>query len=267
LGLQITLKISLKKQATMAIKSLLLSFTLSIILGYSFTAGLTNPNSLLRKLPDWSSFLLMAIVFVLYLLAAWWGFKGFSEHKLTALFSLGLCTLGLGVYAVIFVMEMGHGKASPGQYDYNFSKLAPLEKTVLEKITANAGLTLADATFSEHWRLKDPAAGFRVCVQKGHVTALNFSGKKIPDPGLFNQLPALEVLYLNNCGLSDMRALKIPELERLELADNQIADLHSLAGCPKLGWLDLHNNQLHSKSGIELFPKLVSSNFTGNPLE
>jgi Leucine-rich repeat (LRR) protein len=251
----------------MAIKSLLLSFTLSIILGYSFTAGLTNPNSLLRKLPDWSSYLLMLVVFVLYLLATWWAFKGFREHKLAAFFSLGLCLLGLGFYAAVFVMEMGRNKAAPGQYDYDFTKLAPAEKSVLEKISANAGLSLSDATFSEHWHLAEPAAGFRVCVQKGHVTALHFSGKKIPDLSLFNQLPELKHLYLNNCGLSDMRDLQIPVLDRIELADNQINDLNTLAGCPNVRWLDLRNNQLRSKTGIELFPKLVSSDFTGNPLE
>ncbi len=249
----------------MAYKSLLLSLALSTLLGYCFTAGLTNPNSLLTKLPDWGSYLIMIGAFVLYLLAAWWGIKGFAEHKLTAFFSLFLCTLGIGIYLVLISMELFGGKAMPGQYDYDFSRLNPSEQAVLTQIAAGAGLTLADATFSEHWHLAEKAPGFRVCVQKGYITGLHFAGKKIANLGLFSQVPRLSVLYLNNCGLTDMSALRSEKIERLELADNQISDLKTLAGCPNIGWLTLRNNPLQSTDGIELFPKLVSHDLSLNP--
>ncbi len=250
----------------MAYKSLILSLTLTIVLAYCFTFGLTNPNSFLKKIPDSVTMPLIVVVFLLYLLAAWWGFKGFGEHKLVALFSLGFCTLGLGVYLIFFVMEVANGKAMPGQYDYSFSRLDPMEKAALTQIAQGVGLTLADATFSEHWHLGETAPGFRVCVQKGHVKALHFSDKKITDLAPFSQLPLLGDLYLNNCGLRDMSALHSEKLDRLELSDNQISDLKTLAGCPNVRWLMLKNNQLRSTEGIELFPKLVSQDLSGNPL-
>lgn len=249
----------------MAIKSLLLSLTLTVLVGYTFTAGLTSPNSLVKKLPDWASYLLIAAVFVFYLLATWWAIKGFGASKLTALVSLGFCVFGLGLYAWGYTMAMGKGKASPGQYDYTLDHLAPEEKVALAQMAQNAGLGLSAAVFTEHWHVAEAVQGFGVCLQKGHVTALNFSGKKVPDLGLLHQFPQLSDLYLNHCGLSDMRALRHEKLDRLELADNQISDLTTLSGCPNLRWLVLRNNQLPSDQGIEAFTKLVSKDLSGNP--
>jgi hypothetical protein len=249
----------------MVYKSLLLSLALTIMIGYAFTAGLTNPNSWLKKLPEWTTLPLLIGVFVLYLLAAWWGYRGLGEHRYTALFSLGLCVFGIGLYVAAFTMELGHGKARPGQYDYDFSRLDPVEKAAFMQIVLDAGLTLQDATFTEHWHLAEPAPGFRVCVQKGHITALRFSGKKITELGPFSQLPELGDLYLEDCGLTDMSALHAEKLDRLELANNQIADLRTLAGCPNVRWLGLRNNRLQSDAGIELFTGLVSKDLSGNP--
>ena len=154
----------------------------------------------------------------------------------------------------------------PGQYDYSFSRLDPVEKAALTQIVQSAGLTLQDATFSEHWHLSETAPGFRVCVQKGHVTALHFSDKKIADLTPFSQLPKLGDLYLIKCGLTDMSALRSEKLDRLDLSDNQISDLKTLAACPNVRWLTMKNNQLHTTEGIQFFPKLVSQDFSGNPL-
>jgi len=248
----------------MAYKSLLLSFCLTAALGYAFTVGLTDPNSLTKKLPEWSAIPLIILFFILYLVAGWWAIKGFGEHKITASFSLLLCALGLGMYALGFVMEIGHGRARPGQYDYDFTRLDPTEKAALAQLAQNAGLSLNDATFTEHWHVAEPPVGFRVCVQKGHITALNFFGKKISDLEPFAQLPQLGDLYLNNCGLVNMSDLRSEKLDRLELADNQITDLNTLSGCPNLRWLVVRNNKLESDQGIEKFTKLVSQDLSGN---
>ena len=249
----------------MAFKSLLLSFCLTAMLGYTFTVGLTDPNSLLKKLPGWSGILLIILIFILYLVASWWAIKGFGDHKVTASLSLLLCIFGLGLYAAGLAMEAGHGRAKPGQYDYDFSRLDPLEKIALEQITQGVGLTLDDATFSEHWHVGEKPAGFRICVQQGHVTALNFSGKKIAELAPFSGLPLLGDLYLNDCGLGDMSDLRSKKLDRLELADNQITDLKTLGGCPNLRWLVVRNNKLQSDEGLEIFSKLVSQDLNGNP--
>ena len=250
----------------MAFKSLMLSFALTCFLGYSFTVGLTSPNSLLKKIPEWGALALMIIIFLLYLLAGWWAIKGFGEHKISSIISIGFCILGLGFYAVGFAMEMGRGKASKGQYDYDFSRLDATEKEALTRITVNAGLTLQDATFSEHWHMMENAEGFRTCVQKGHVTALRFSGKKIPDLTLFSKFPQLGDLYLVDCGLTDMSDLQAPRIQRLDVSNNRITDLKTLSGCPNVGWLFVQNNQLQSDDGIELFTKLVSKDLSGNPI-
>lgn len=249
----------------MAYKSLVLSIALTFLVGYSLTAGLTNPNSPLKKLPDWTAFPLMGVVFVLYLLAAWWAVKGFGEHKTAAVFSMCFCVLGLGLYAAGFVMTMGKSKASPGQYDYDFSRLDVSEKAALAQIVENAGLGMQDATFSEHWHMVEDAAGYRICVQKGHVTALRFSDKKIPDLEPFSRLPKLGDLYLVRCGLADMSALRADGLDRLDLSGNRISDLKTLGGCPNVRWLDLKGNQITSDEDLSLFPKLVSRDLSGNP--
>ena len=249
----------------MAYKSLLLALGLSTLLGYALTFGLTDPQSPLKRLPDWLGMVLIVGILLGYLLAGWWGVKGFSEHKVAASISLVFCFLGLSAYALGFVMEIGHGKATPGQYDYDVSSIDPAEKAVLTQIAAAAGLRLADGVFSEHWHVQEPPAGFRVCVQKGHVTALNFSGKKLSDLAPFSQFPQLGDLYLNGCGLSNMSDLRSEKLERLELADNQIREINSLAGCPNLRWLVLRNNQLASDEGQEIFTKMVSLDLGGNP--
>ena len=51
---------------------------------------------------------MLAGIFILYLLAAWWAFKDFGEHKITALLSPGFCAFGIGLYVVGFVMETGN---------------------------------------------------------------------------------------------------------------------------------------------------------------
>ncbi|MVM39287.1 hypothetical protein GO730_19845 [Spirosoma sp. HMF3257] len=256
----------------MAIRSLVLSFALTFCLGYSFTVGLTDPNSLLKKIPDWLSIPMFVGFFLLYLLATWWAFKGFSEHKLTALASMGFCLFGLGIYATVFLMELGHGKPTPGQYDYDFTTLDPTEKAIVAQIAHEAGLGLQNAVFTEHWHIgqaeksADTTKGFQICVQKGHVTALNLSNHPIGNLTRFSQLPQLGDLYLRNCGLSDMSGLQSTKLGRLDVSDNQISDLKTLRGCPNIQWLFAMNNRLKSTDGLAQFKGIVSTDFRGNSI-
>ncbi|WP_460911627.1 leucine-rich repeat domain-containing protein [Spirosoma areae] len=259
----------------MAIRSLLLAFVITGVLGYCFTFGLTDPNSILKKIPDWGGIVLFLGCGLLYLLATWWAFKGFSEHKLTAIVSLGFCTFGLGIYAAVFLMEFGP-KTIPGQYDYDFTTLDTTEKAIVAQIADESGLELKNAIFTEHWHVAESTAaestaanmakGFRICVQKGHVTALNLSGHPIPHLTLFSRLPGLGDLYLKNCGLSNLSDLQSTKLNRLDVSGNQISDLKTLRGCPNVQWLFAANNRLKTTDGIEQFRQLVSHDFTGNPL-
>lgn len=250
----------------MAIRSILLSLAVTGFLGYSLTVGLTEPHSFLKKIPDWLSIALFLGCGMLYLLAAWWAFKDFSEHKIIAIMSLGFCAFGLAVYVLSFLIELGNGKASRGQYDYDFTTLDPTEKAVVTQLVREAGLSLQNAVFTEHWHMRDSTSGFRICVQKGHVTALNLSNHPVSNLSLLSRLPDLGDLYLKNCGLSDMSKLRLPELDRLDVSDNLIVDLKTLRGCPHVRWLSATNNRLQSTGGLSEFSQLVSTDFSGNPM-
>ncbi|GAB4029929.1 hypothetical protein [Spirosoma jeollabukense] len=254
---------------SMAIRSLLISLAVTGFLGYAFTVGLTDPNSFMKKLPDWLAISLFFGCGLLYLLATWWAIKGFGEHRISAIASLGLCVVGLGIYATVLTMELGRGKATRGQYDHDFTTLDPAEKAVLLQLTQEAGMGLQDAVFTEHWTIANdtnPLKGFEICVQKGHITALNLSHRPTPNLALLSKLPELGDLYLRNCGLSDMSGLQSTKLDRLDVADNQITDLKTLRGCPNVRWLFVQNNQLTSKEDLSQFKNIVSSDFRGNPI-
>src|SRR5262245_23757303 len=120
----------------MAYKSLFLSIALTAFIVYAFTIFIINPNSLLKNLTDLRTLPIFIMVFLLYLLYAWWAFKGFGEHKPAALLSLGLCAFGLGLFVIGYKMEAGRGKAAPEQYDYDFSKLHETEKSALETMVS-----------------------------------------------------------------------------------------------------------------------------------
>lgn len=252
----------------MAIRSLLLSFALTCLLGYALTFGLTDPHSWVKRLPDWSAIPLLAAGGIAYLLAAWWACRGFRMHKAAALVSLAFCALGLSVYALGITLEAGKGKPTNGQYDHDFSKLDPAEKAALTQLVQAAGSDLQTAVFTEHWHVAEPngGGGFRICVQKGRVTALNLSDHPIQDLQPLSQLPALSDLYLRHCGLADLSGLRSTSLDRLDVSDNQITDLRTLAGCPNVQWLFVKNNRLKSTAGVEQFRQIVSQDFSGNPL-
>jgi hypothetical protein len=242
----------------MAIRSLVIALLVTGFLGYSFTFGLTDPNSFLKKVPDWLSVPMLLACGFLYLLAAWWALKGFHEHKIAALVSLSFCIFGLAIYATVFSMEFGRGKASPGQYEYNFTRLDSTEKVLVDKIALDAGVDVKKVEFTEHWHVADSSSNVKICVQKGHVTALNMSNHPIKNLALLSQFPNLGDLYLRNCGLTDISGLKTKKLDRLDLSDNEITDLKTLSGCPNVRWLFVAGNPLKSTEGVENFKDLVS---------
>ncbi len=255
----------------MAIRSLLLSLAVTGFLGYCFTFGLTDSNSFIKKLPDWVSIPLFLSCGLLYLLASWWAFKGFGDHKISAVISLLFCAFGLGIYALAFTMEFGKGMAVPGQYDHDFTNLDPLEKAIVAQIAHDAGLGLENAVFSEHWTLAGSKTNnamnrFGICVQKGHVTAIDMSNHAVPNLAPYSKLPALGDLYLRNCALSDMSGLQSEKIGRLDVSNNQITDLKTLRDCPNVQWLFAKNNRLKSTAGLTQFRDMISADFSENPM-
>lgn len=212
----------------MAIRSLILSLIVTGYLGYALTIGLTDPDTFLKKIPDWLGIALFFGCCVLYLLAAWWAFKGFSEHKIAAIVSMGFSAFGLGIYVLVFFMERGSGKAAKCQYDYDFSRLDPTENVVLGQVAQDAGVRLEDAVFTEHWHIADSSDHVRICVQKRYITALNLSNHPVHNLALLSRLPDLGDLYLKNCGLTNMSGLKSPKLDWLDVSNNQITNLKTV---------------------------------------
>ncbi|MFD0878382.1 hypothetical protein ACFQ1A_29725, partial [Massilia pinisoli] len=154
----------------MALKSLFLSLILTAFFGYSFTVGLTTKDSFIQKVPEWGGFVILIGGGVLYLLAFWWGIKGFPQHKFLSIVSLGLSGFGLACYALVISMELNRGKASPGQFDYDLGKIPVQEQAAIRSLAKQTGIPEKEIHLTEYWKLRDfPMA---VCLQKGHVMGI-----------------------------------------------------------------------------------------------
>lgn len=247
----------------MAVKSFFISLVLSIFFGYCFTIGITTKDSFLNKIPDWGGFTILIAGGILYVLAFWWGLRGFPQHKFLSLLSLGMSGFGLMAYAVVIYMEFNRGKPSPGQFDYDLAKLPAQEQAAIRSLAKQTGTPENEIHATEYWKLRDfPMA---ICIQKGHVMGVGVTDKAITDVSVLSALPELNGLYLRGTHLKDLSDLKSPKLDRLELQQNEFTDLTSFSGLPNVEWLFVDNNQLKTLDGIEQMPKLKEKSFSGNP--
>ncbi|RFS16347.1 leucine-rich repeat domain-containing protein [Emticicia sp. C21] len=247
----------------MAIKSFFISLILTIFFGYSFTIGLTTKDSFLQKIPDWGGFTILIGGGMLYILAFWWGLRGFPQHKLLSLMSLGMSGFGLACYAVVISMQLGKGKPYKGQFDYDLSKIPAKEQAAVRSLAKQIGVPENEIHATEYWKLREfPMA---ICIQKGHVIGVNVNDKAITDVSVLSALPELSGLYLKGTHLKDLSDLQSPKLNRLELQQNDFTDLTSFSGLPNVEWLFIDNNQLKTLEGIEQMPKLKEKSFSGNP--
>jgi hypothetical protein len=76
--------------------------------------------------------------------------------------------------------------------------------------------------------------------------------------GLTDEYVNLEILSLMNNGLTSLKGFpSLPQLRKLDLSDNQLADgLELLNGCPNLEFLILSGNQFKDVSSLEALKKL-----------
>ncbi len=247
----------------MAIKSFFISLVLTIFFGYSFTIGLTTKGSFLQKIPDWGGFIILIAGGILYILAFWWGLRGFPQHKFLSLMSLGMSGFGLACYAVVISMELNRGKPTPGQFDYDLTKIPAQEQAAVRSLAKQIGIPENEIHATEYWKLQDfPMA---ICIRKGHIIGVNVTDKMITDISVLSALPELSGLYLRGTHLKDLSDLQSPKLQRLELQNNKFTDLTSFLGIPNVEWLFVDNNQLKTLDGIEQMPKLKEKSFGGNP--
>jgi len=246
----------------MAIKSFFLSVALTAALCYIFMVGIFSKDTFLNKTPDWLSMLIIAGGGMLYLLAFWWGLRGFPQHKLLSFVSLLLSSLGLAFYAVVISMELNRGKPSKGQFDYDLAKVPAKEQAAIRSLARQINVPENEIHLTEYWKLQSyPMA---VCIQKGHVIGVGVIDKAISDISVLSTLSELQGLYLRGTNLKDLRDLQLPKLHRLELQDNKFTDLSSFSGLPNVEWLFMQDNRLKTLDGIEQMPKLKEKNFSGN---
>ncbi|MBA4850818.1 hypothetical protein [Emticicia sp. BO119] len=247
----------------MAIKSFFLSLVLTLFLGYSLTVGLTTKGSFLYKIPDWGGYILLITTGILYILAFWWGIRGFLEHKFLSLISLGLSGFGIACYALFISMEIDRGKPSPRQFEYDLSEIPAQEQAAILSFAKQTRTPESEIRLTEYWKLQNfPLA---VCIQKGHVIGVGLTDKPITDISILSSLSELNRLYLKGAHLKDLSDLQLPKLYRLELQNNEFSDLTSFSGIPNVEWLFVQNNKLRTLKGIEQMPKLKEKIFSGNP--
>lgn len=247
----------------MAIKSFFLSIALTAALCYIFMVSIFSKDTFLNKTPDWLSMLIIAGGGVLYLLAFWWGLRGFPQHKFLSFISLFLSGLGLAFYAVVISMNLSRGKPSKGQFDYDLAKLPAQEQAAIRSLARQINVPEKEIHLIEYWKLQ--AFPMAVCIQKGHVIGVGIVDKSISDVSVLSTLLELQGLYLRGTNLKDLSDLQLPKLHRLELQNNKFTNLSSFSGLPNVEWLFMQDNQLKTLQGIEQMPKLKEKNFSGNP--
>jgi hypothetical protein len=247
----------------MAIKSFFLSLALTAALCYMFTVGIFSKDSFVNKIPDSWGIPIMIGGAILYILAFWWGLRGFPQHKFLSLISLGLSGFGLAFYATVISMEMGRGKPAPGQFDYDLARVPAQEQAAVRSLAKQIGIPESDIHLTEYWKLQEfPMA---ICLQKGHVIGVSVRDKTIKDVSVLSALPQLSGLYLRGTHLKDLSDLQSPKLNRLELQNNEFTDLTSFSSIQNVEWLFMDNNRLKTLEGIKQMPKLKEKSFSGNP--
>jgi hypothetical protein len=104
-----------------------------------------------------------------------------------------------------------------------------------------------------------------LAVEGGHVIGLRLSQVTLTDLSPLRRLPALQALWLTDCGLTSVDGLAdLPQLSDLNLDGNKLTSLAPLKGLPALKKLSARNNQLaEAPSGL---PAKLTLTLDGNPL-
>jgi len=105
-----------------------------------------------------------------------------------------------------------------------------------------------------------------IAIEGGHVIGLRLSGVTLVDLSPLRRLPALQALWLTDCGLTSIAGIsELPKLVDLNLDGNKLTSLAGLSGLPALKKLSARNNQLSEAPAAGLPPKLTLV-LDGNPL-
>ncbi|MEX2560559.1 MAG: leucine-rich repeat domain-containing protein [Pirellulales bacterium] len=99
------------------------------------------------------------------------------------------------------------------------------------------------------------------------IFILEAKGKGIKDLTGLDQCPNLQLLDLANNEVTDVAPLKdCKNLQSLDLSKNTIADIGPLAGLEALQYLELSNNQITTLPSLEALVKLSALYLSGNQI-
>lgn len=105
-----------------------------------------------------------------------------------------------------------------------------------------------------------------IAIEGGHIIGLRLSNVTLADLSPLRRMPALQALWLTDCGLTAIDGIAdLPQLVDLNLDGNKLTSVATLTGVPALKKLSLRNNQLREKPVAGL-PAKLSVVLDGNPL-
>lgn len=242
-------------------RSLLLSVVLSGLVFYALATMLDTKNQTwLSKLPTTWGYLLSVVICLGYLLSLYWGFSRIGYEQRVANFSgilLSLC--GLGCFLAAYFFAAGKNEAHADQFDREWLQEGSKDFVSLQAILRQLDRKPGDVKLLTYWNLLQSKDQIAVCSQQGEVIGLAIHDVKMYDLSVVSRLTGLRALILNNCQITNLKDLKLPQAERLNLNNNLLTDLQGIEA-PKVKWLDLGNNPLRSFKGIENLP--VAQYFT-----
>ena len=237
-------------------KSFILSFSVTALICIFFMSLFEKKSyAVIRSLPDSIFIILMVVFFAAYILALYWGITGIIREERLFNF-LGICFsfFGLCIYFLGFVMNSGNGKETPNQFDHDITKIETSQRVALEELLRQTNTKAADLQCTNYWDMYKNPAEFVICIQKGNIISLQIKNKPVNDVKTVTKFTHLMWLILENCELKSIAELKLPELDRLSVKDNQLTSLAGFENEPKVSWFDFGNNPVTDSSALETHP-------------
>lgn len=246
-------------------KSFILSVLLTGFLFYAFIS-LIDPNNQtwVSKISSSVGYLFIIGLGIGYFVAFYWGVSGIiNGQRIANLLGILISLFGLGLFLFGYSMEMGKGKAKPGQFDTSLTTENTTDIVALQPLLEQANLKKSDIKLLTYWDLLQSKDKFAVCMQKERVIGLSINNVKLQDISCISELSGLSSLTLNGCEITVIENLRLPRAERLNLNNNLLKNLTGIEAL-NVKWLDVENNRLSSFEGIDKLPQAQYFNYKGN---
>lgn len=200
-----------------------------------------------------------------------------SKHEQVTAIDIDTCTGFTDLEPLASLPNLTYLSIS-GMESADLAKLFPKNMPTIEHLVISmASVTNDSASALSHFtgltRLElTPVAGIRDIsfvsampkLEQLDLSGIDLSGNSaLP----LAQAKAMKVLSLNQCKLSAIDFVSnMPDLETLQVVDNQVSDLSPLTSCPKLMVLWMSQNQVHDLAPLEECPQLLDFVADGNGL-